>query len=126
MSISVRTLYEDISSDQGGLSSPTHQQRVIRAINKALSQMSLAADLATRISLVDDLDDSIDLDAEYEYIVFDGLRFHIVRMGSRPADPRIARVVLEDTDKQWKSSLFAYVVAESNDATETMGLDRDP
>ena len=124
MSISVRQLYEDISSDLGGLSSPAHKAKVIRAINSSLSQMSLEIDAETRIALVHDMEDTIALDAEYQYIVYTGLFYWLVRMGQRPADPRIAPVVYADTKEAWKAALTDYVVAESNAATETMGLDR--
>ena len=69
---------------------------------------------------------TISLDAEYTYIVYTGAKYWLIRMGQRPGDPRIAGVVYADTERAWTRALTDYVVAESNDATETMGLDRDP
>jgi len=116
MSISASSLFEDVSNDIGvGTGNDRLAGSFVRAVNRSLDQLSLVADLATRLSHISSTDATIALDKEYEYIVLSGIYFWLYRTGFKPRDPRIAVAALKDTNEQWKEAMADYVVAESNE-----------
>ena len=120
MSISVSAMETDASAQLGqGVGNARLASSFVRAVNRALSEMSLAADLATRLTHITDTDEVIDLDADYEHILYAGVLFHLVRMGHLPGDPRVAKVIVEDTLKAWDGAKGEYVAAEDNDNQAT-------
>jgi hypothetical protein len=115
MPISVKTLYKDVAQELGlGEGNERLTDDFPRAVNRALSEMSHAADLATKITHVSSCEDSINLDANYEYIIYAGTTYYLTRAGHKPKDPRIAPTIYEDTSRRWKDAKADYVVAEDN------------
>jgi len=116
MSISASTLFNGIAQDFGvGVGSDRLKEGFVRAVNRSLDELSLQADLATRLAHIQNVDDSISLDNQYEWIVYSGVVNWLWKMGYKTADPRIAAVVLNDVRKSWEDAKDAYVVAEDND-----------
>lgn len=116
MAISASSLFEDVSTDIGvGTGSDRLADSFVRAVNRSLDQLSLSADLATRLTHINSTDDTINLDEEYEYIILSGIFYWLYRTGFKPRDPRIAPTVLKDTKDQWDEARADYVVAEDND-----------
>ena len=129
MTIKTQALFEDLADDLGaGTGNERFSRRFARAVNRALDDLSLAADLATRHTHITGNDSSISsMDSEYEGMLYTGTKFHLVRMGQRPGDPRVAEAVFKDTNTQWEKALGEYVAAEdnkqqANDSTSMWGL----
>lgn len=125
MSISCQGLYEDIVQQLGlGSGNTRLASSFIRATNRALDQMSIRADLATRHTHISATNSSIStLDPEYEGLLYSGVYYWMVRMGHSGSDPRIATVQYKDSAEAWKEALGDYVMAESNDNQSDSGND---
>ena len=117
MAIALSPIFEDVATDIGvGTGSDRLAGSFVRAVNRTVDQMSIKADLASRISHVSSTDGTINIDEEYEYIIVSGIFFWLYRTGYKPKDPRIAPVVLKDTQDAWEEALADYVMAEDNEA----------
>jgi hypothetical protein len=57
----------------------------IDATNRAINEINRKADLSTRVSRVDDIDDTVALDAKYEDVLSDGISLHLMMGNRRPA-----------------------------------------
>jgi hypothetical protein len=120
MSIAATALYEDAAAQIGaGVGNDRLTRAFKRAVNRSLDELSIAADLATPLTHIDDVDDVIDLDDNYEHILYAGVLFHLVRAGHLPGDPRLAKALLEDTRVGWAMARGEYVMAEDNDNQAT-------
>ena len=121
MTIKTQPLFEDLAGEVGsGTANELFARRFPRAVNRALDQLSLAADRATRHTHISGNDSNItSMDSQYEGLLYTGTKFWLVRMGQRPGDPRVAKAVLEDTATLWEEALGAYVMAEDNDEQAT-------
>ena len=111
MSISVQILFEDVATDFGtGVGDKKLKAVFPRAVNRVLSELSSRANLATKLTLINAISDTIsDVDNEHEYIIFNGVRYYLQIMGVRPGDPRIAGAVLKDSSDRWNTSMENYV-----------------
>jgi len=127
MAISSKALYQNIARNIGsGAGSDRLAASFCPAINYALSQMSLHKDAASRIALITDAEGTIAVDAEYEYIVYTGAMFWLIRSGHGPKDPRVAGVVYEDTRRLWFEALNDYIIAEDNEDQSDSTFDIGP
>ena len=61
------------------------QSDFLDATNRSINVINRDADLATRISRIDSIEDSVALDAKYEDVLSDGITKHLLLMGRRPA-----------------------------------------
>lgn len=118
MSVYCQALYDDAKSTYGmGSGSDNFLGRWVRSINRSLDELSIAADLATKHSHIDGPEDIITtLDAEYEWILAAGMNFYLARVGQRPSDPNILKVVYDDTRNQWMLAKDEYVANRQNEA----------
>ena len=55
-----------------------------------------------------------DVADKYEYVIMNGVRFWLARMGFIPGDPRTAKTILDDTQLQWRQSIGDYIAGISN------------
>ena len=116
MAINCQTLLDDIGRSLGqGVSGTRITETFVTAVNSALDELSNEADLATRLTHITATDSSqADLGEHYRYILYAGVYYWMIRLGIRPADPRIAKVLFEDSERSWKEAKADYVVAEDN------------
>lgn len=116
MSISCTTLFTDVATALGrGTGDERLTSVFVRAVNRSLDQLSLYNDQSSRIAHITGIESSIALDAEYEYIVFTGIVYNMIRMGIRPGDPKLAAIMYADSDKNWEECKGDYWAAELND-----------
>jgi len=125
MSISCQALYDDAKSTYGvGAGSDLFQGRWVRAINRALDELSIAADLETKHSHISGPEDNITSLADYyEWILVAGMNYYMARVGQRPSDPNVLKMVYADTQNQWERGKNEYVAnrwneKQANDSTE--------
>ena len=121
--IACQGLYQDVVQELGaGVLNDKSKPKFIRAVNRALDELSLVADKATKLTHITAVDSIItDLDTHYEYILYRGTIFNMIRMGHRPVDPKLAQVIYNDSEKMWALAKADYVVAldNANQATST-------
>jgi len=121
--IACQGLFQDVAQELGsGVESDRLKPKFIRAVNRALSELSLEADKSDTLDHITAVDSIItDMDTDYEWILYAGTIYNLVRMGVRPVDPKLARVVYDDSALRWAQAKAAYVVAldNANQATST-------
>jgi len=115
MSVNIQELFDDIAAEIGsGASNKVFTAKFVRAVNRSLDTLSLRANLETRLGHITQINTTYtELDAEYNYILFAGIRYFLPRMGQRPGDPRVAKAILADTSSEWKGAIGDYIAAES-------------
>jgi len=104
MAILTQTLYQDILGELYIGDNTTNKGIFIRSVNRALSELSIQTDLATRLTHIDDVDGTIGVSQDMEYVVRTGTAFWMVRTGATPADPKVVNALLSDTDKRWTAA----------------------
>jgi len=57
----------------------------VDATNRTINRINRDADLATRISRIDDTEDTVALDEKYEDVLFDGITYFLMKTGQPPA-----------------------------------------
>jgi len=121
MSVNCLGLYQEAMDVYGrGAGSDKFQNRFIRATNRALDELSICADLATKHSHISSPEDTIStLDDEYEWILVAGINYYLARTGQRPADPNVLRFVYGDTAEQWERGRDEYVANRWNETQAT-------
>jgi len=128
MSISATALYNEMV-DEFGLGSGNDQmkQRFISAVNRSLAKMN--ADLAgqSTVSLINGISETIGLDQAYEYILYAGVKYHMIRMGQSGSDPRTAAVQYKDSANVWTLALGDYQAGifnalQSDSTSDMVGL----
>lgn len=130
MSIYCQALYQDAADVYGlGVGSDKFERRWVNAVNRALDELSIAADLATRHSHITGPEDVITtLDSEYEWMLVAGMNYYLARTGQRPSDPNVLKFVYKDTSDQWERARDEYVAdgwnqKQANDSTaDIIGL----
>ena len=126
MAISCSSLFEDVSDAIGqSWGSDRLQKKFLSACNMALSDLSHDADLATDITAVSSLNDSIALDASHYHVVLAGVLFFMIRLGIRPADPKLANTVYIDTERMWTrmKGQYARVIDNALQPTQSDNME---
>jgi len=64
------------------------------------------------------------MSASYEYILYAGVIFHLIRMGHRPVDTKMATIIYDDSRVNWDKAKADFVQDADNirqtTATEDM------
>lgn len=124
MSISCTDLFDDVAQEIGsGIANDRLTAAFPRAVNRALDELAVAADLATKFTHVTSTDGTISLDSSYEYIVYAGVIYHLIRMGHRPVDAKIAAIIFEDSRRNWANAKADYVQDADNVRQSTVEND---
>ena len=92
------------------------------AVNFALDELSLVADLATRLVHITAVDSTVsDMDNEEGWILYAGIVYHMTRFGHVPQDPRKGAALIKDTADRWEHAKSMYMATgvNSTQATET-------
>lgn len=101
--ISVQGLYDDCAQDLGqGSGSTRFSNAFVRCINRALDDLAVSTD-EVKYTPITSTSDTINIDSHYEYIVFAGVKYYLIRSGFKPSDPKIATIVYQDTASAWLS-----------------------
>jgi hypothetical protein len=105
MAIAIQTMYDDVVQYELHLSDNTANKRIfLRALNRALDELSIQTDLATRLTHATEISGNIAIDEQLEYVVATGVAYYMIRMGAAQADPRVIDALFRDTDKRWKDA----------------------
>lgn len=120
MSVSCQSLYEDVAAQFGfGVEKTRLNNCFVHSVNRSLDQLSLRANLETRMGHIVDVSESVgELDTEYEYILRAGVLFYMNRAGIKPADPRVGILVMQETAKDWEDAIGDFITAELNKLQE--------
>lgn len=121
MSIACASLYDDVVQEIGsGVQSERLSEAFVRAVNMALDELSIDADLATRHSHITGTGATIStLDDEYTFILYAGIVFYLRRMGWGSSDPRMRQFERVESADAWRLCKGQYIMAESNDNQAT-------
>lgn len=115
MSLYCASLLQDAADELGvDEGNERFKRRFITSINTTLDELSQDADLASAYSHIESTDDSISIDASYQWMVYAGLIYHMIRMGQRPSDPKLAVLVYQDSAKQWEHAKGMHQTAILN------------
>jgi hypothetical protein len=117
MSISCQQLYRDTLSTIGvGVGNDTTLARFTAAVNRALDELSITADLSGKHDHISGPESTITtLDEYYEWILAAGVAFYMTRLGHRPSDPNLAQIVYRDTASEWERAKGEYVANRWNE-----------
>lgn len=117
MSVSCQALYESVRDTIGlGVGNDKMARTFVIAVNRSLDELSITADLASKHTHIDGVEDIIvTLDAEYEWILAAGVAFYMTRLGQRPSDPNLAQIVYRDTRDEWDRAKGEYVANRWNE-----------
>ena len=105
MAIQVSTLYTDVLAELGIGENTTNNTLFVRSVNRALGELSIKADLATRYSNVSSTTDTISMDSALEYVVATGSTYWMMRAAAVQADPRVAKAKFKETERMWKDAI---------------------
>jgi hypothetical protein len=110
MSISVQAIYEQVASGMGrGTDGERLSNDFIYALNAALNELSSRNDLATKLTNVTDVNDTItDVDDNQFYILTAGTRHHLKQMGHYSSDPKQAKLELDQASSNWTRAADDY------------------
>ena len=108
MAISCRSLYEEFSDSIGQTwGAERLAKKFITACNMALDDLMHDAD-ETVLTHVASINDTIALSDQYTHIILAGIMYFATRLGVRPADPKIAQIVYDDTERMWERMKGQY------------------
>ena len=112
--IDVAGLYRDICQALGaGYANERLADQFPRAFNRALNDLAVNSDHAVWPD-VQGTEGTLDFPAQYEYVLFAGIQYYLIRSGHAPADPKIANVVYQDSAQAWKDGKGDFVMNEDN------------
>lgn len=114
MSISCATLYDDVKREVGRGDSDELADAFVRAVNRTLSELEHRSDAATAFTRATGTSSSVNLDENYDYVLYSGVIYNLIRMGHRPGDPKVAGVVYQDSKQRWDEALGNYCMNEDN------------
>lgn len=130
MSISCKSLYDDCAREVGtGIGNDRLASAFVRATNRTLDELAVKLDRSTKYSHVSSTSDTItSISSSYEYIIYSGIIYNLIRMGHRPSDPKLANIAYEDSKQRWEDG-WADMIQESDnaknatsDSTDVWGL----
>jgi hypothetical protein len=103
------------------------EEDFINAVNMATRRINRDADLATRISMVADSGDEIELSDEYFDVVCELTAYYLQGMGQRPARGDEATLPKEEDIKFMVNSIrrditTRAIAADTNDESDFVGL----
>jgi len=121
VTIKTQGLFDDLADEFGcGSGNASYIRRFPRAVNRAMDELSVTADLATRHTHISNVDSSIStLDSELEPYLYWGTKYWLIHTGQRPSDPRLAVAMLKETGEAWEDAKGMYAVERSNDSQAT-------
>jgi hypothetical protein len=129
MSISCQSLYGDVCQQLGlGTGNEKLASAFVRAVNRALDQLSVKVDLATKHGHISSVNGVVStLSSNYEYILYSGVLYWLVRQGFTNSDPRVATVQYRDSEDAWKEAKADYKedldnIDQSSDSVNMIGL----
>ena len=129
MSISITALYADVAQEVGrGIGDERLASSFPRAVNRALDELAVAADLATKFTHISSTSGALSgISENYEYIVYTGTVYWLIRAGYKPSDPNTANLLLQDTTNRWREAKDDYVqdldnIAQAVDGADVIGL----
>lgn len=127
MAIQCRNLFEIWSNGKGaGYGNGRLETMFVSACNMVLSDISFDADLATNHSPINTIDDSIStLDDDYVGLMVAGIEYFGTFIGVRPADPKIATVVFDQSEKLYERLKGQYMrsIDNSNQPTQNTTME---
>ena len=110
--IACQTLYDDVAQElTGGRVNDRLAAAFPRAVNRALDELGAAVndpDKFTRINSVDATIDDSELDNHYEWILYAGVVYYLIRAGHKPSDPRVAQTIYQDSAARWEDAKGKY------------------
>ena len=126
--ISVQSLYQDACRELGqGQGNSKLAASFVSAVNRTLDTLSIKSDKATKFPHIDSIESSVSISSNYEYILYAGVIYFLIRMGHRPSDPTIAQVVYTDSVRTWDEAVADYIqdldnIWQSTDSNSVIGL----
>lgn len=114
MAVLCQTMFVDACGELGrGVNEKRVMDVFVRAVNRAQSELAHRCDLDT-FTPVTSIIGSVSIDEEYEYIIYAGVIFHMIRSGIRPSDPTLAAALYNDSKDRWDYCMGMYRVNEDN------------
>lgn len=116
MTIACKTLYSDVLEEFHQGPNDRNAQLFQRSVNRALDQLSVDNDLATKLNHISSTDSLVkDMASTQEHILYEGVRYYMIRGGVTPADPTVARIVYDDSRQGWEAGRGDYWTQRIND-----------
>lgn len=114
MAVSCLSMFEDACSELGrGIGEKRVTSAFIRSVNRAQAELAHCCNLPA-FTPVTSTSGSVAIDEDYEYVIYAGVIFHMIRMGIRPSDPAIAAAIYLDSAGRWTYCKGMYRVNEDN------------
>jgi len=128
MSIYLQTMYDDVLRELSIGNSDKTSDAFIRAANRARNELSYQTDLATQLTTVTAVENTVtDMDEQMEYMLYAGVLYYMIRGGIRPSDPKVAEIVYRDSKDRWEEAKGDYWTSKVNanqatDSNNVIGL----
>jgi len=107
-----------------GSGSARFEQDFINSCNRSINRINRDADLATRITRIANTDDTVDgLDEDYEDVLFEGITYHLMKAGQKPA--RGFERQLPHVEAAFELGIASIQTDLRNDQQDTNGSDDD-
>ena len=116
MSINTTALFNDILAEFNQGNNDRTTRLFVRSVNRSLDELSQVTDKATPLGHIGAVDSNItDMSREQEYIIYEGTRFYMIRGGVAPSDPKLAKIVYDDSRDGWEKAKGDYWTKNLND-----------
>ena len=118
--ISCQSIYNDlVAAFSTGTGNLKLNDAFPRAVNRALDQLSVVCDLPTKFPHITAISDTVDaMDDHFEYVLYSGTMFWMIRMGYKPGDAKTATLVYNDTREMWEEGQADYKQDRDNKSQE--------
>ena len=115
MAVALQGILDNTALEFGIAASNTKlNSNFITAVNRTLGELAIWSDKAVKFPVVTSVNQSVAIDATYEYILATGVAYYMMRLGTRPSDPKIAALAYQDTANRWLEAKADYVQDVNN------------
>jgi len=116
MTIAMKTLYRDVLDDFHQGPNDRNARVFVRAVNSTLDDLTSENDLATELAHITSTDSIVrDMTSSQTGVLYAGCAYYMVRRGLSPADPRLARIVYDDSETHYEKKKGDYWTDRVND-----------
>lgn len=108
--IDINTLYTSCAQELGnGMSNQRLVAQFPICLNRAINQLLIESD-SDSLPQVTGVTGTLNIPERYEFVLYSGVVYYLVRAGHSNSDPKIATIQYQDTEKRWKDGIALYTM----------------
>jgi len=115
--ISGTAIFEEKASLYGyPVDDEVFQNAYMRSVNRCLNRLRILSNASTSITEIDDTEEDIPLDEDYEYILVLGIDYHLLQQGFKPRSPGANdAITLRSAKADWEQGIDEYLTEIAHD-----------